>query len=136
MDNTSRRSGGGGTGIEERRRQNRDAAARHRVRQQKRLEELTYREVLLKQRLGELQGEVEALKKQREGLRVPCQDPFTATILEMISSASALHDNLSQTSQESEQNIHELKRLARVIINRHKEPSKRRTANREPAYLE
>ncbi|KAJ1769090.1 hypothetical protein LPJ74_004324 [Coemansia sp. RSA 1843] len=107
MDNTSRRSGGGGTGIEERRRQNRDAAARHRVRQQKRLEELTYREVLLKQRLGELQGEVEALKKQREGLRVPCQDPFTATILEMISSASALHDNLSQTSQESEQNIHE-----------------------------
>ncbi|KAJ2403101.1 hypothetical protein GGI23_000240 [Coemansia sp. RSA 2559] len=107
-NNTGRRSG---TAIEERRRQNRDAAARHRMRQQKRLDELAYKEVILKQRLGELQLEVEVLKKQREGLQAPRLDPFTETILEMIDSAKELHDNLSRTSQESEQTIHEVSRI-------------------------
>ncbi|KAJ2529050.1 hypothetical protein EV175_007401, partial [Coemansia sp. RSA 1933] len=111
MDNTSRRSGRAAataaSGIEERRRQNRDAAARHRVRQQKRLDELAYKEVILKQRLGELEVEVEALRKQREGLQAPQQDPFTATVLEMIKSADELHADLAHTSQESKKTIRE-----------------------------
>ncbi|KAJ2761947.1 hypothetical protein H4S06_000936 [Coemansia sp. BCRC 34490] len=106
MDNTRRRRLG--IDIEERRRQNRDAAARHRIRQQQRLDELEYKEVLLKQRLVELQLEVDALRRQREGLRPVIQDPFTATILDMISSADALRSGLLQTSRESSEIVLEV----------------------------
>ncbi|KAJ2657557.1 hypothetical protein IWW48_004469 [Coemansia sp. RSA 1200] len=114
MDNTRRRRLG--IDIEERRRQNRDAAARHRIRQQQRLEELAYKEVLLKQRLVELQFEVDALRKQREGLRPVIQDPFTTTILDMINSADTLRSGLLQTSKESSEIVLELKRLAEMIV--------------------
>ncbi|KAJ1727859.1 hypothetical protein LPJ72_005732 [Coemansia sp. Benny D160-2] len=114
MDNTRRRRLG--IDIEERRRQNRDAAARHRIRQQQRLDELEYKEVLLKQRLVELQLEVDALRRQREGLRPVIQDPFTATILDMISSADALRSGLLQTSRESSEIVLELRRLAEMIV--------------------
>ncbi|KAJ2408680.1 hypothetical protein J3F80_001906 [Coemansia sp. RSA 2526] len=70
--------------IEERRRQNRDAAARHRQRQQTRLDNLTLKEAILKQQVGELELEVESLKHSRAGLSPPQRDPFTASVLQML----------------------------------------------------
>ncbi|KAJ2746121.1 hypothetical protein GGI20_001606 [Coemansia sp. BCRC 34301] len=89
-------------GSENRRAQNRNAAARHRQRQQQRLGEWTRREAILKQRVSELEVEVEVLRRGRAGLRLPERDPFTATILEMLGDVNSLRASLVQYASESQ----------------------------------
>ncbi|KAJ2818194.1 hypothetical protein GGI24_005170, partial [Coemansia furcata] len=83
-DTMQRRARLGAPESEQRRTQNRNAAARHRQRQHQRMDELMRRESILKQRVSELEVEVEVLRRGRAGLRLPERDPFTATILEML----------------------------------------------------
>ncbi|KAJ2871592.1 hypothetical protein GGH93_004705 [Coemansia aciculifera] len=87
---------------EQRRTQNRNAAARHRQRQQQRMEELMRRESILKQRVSELEIEVEVLRRGRAGLKLPERDPFTATILEMLGDVGNLRASLLRYTTESQ----------------------------------
>ncbi|KAJ2135736.1 hypothetical protein GGH17_002249, partial [Coemansia sp. RSA 788] len=93
--------------IEERRRQNRDAAARHRQRQQTRLDNLTLKEAILKQQVGELELEVESLKHSRAGLSPPQRDPFTASVLQMLEDVSSLRTSLIKCCNDSQELIDE-----------------------------
>ncbi|KAJ2658589.1 hypothetical protein IW148_004634 [Coemansia sp. RSA 1199] len=93
--------------IEERRRQNRDAAARHRQRQQHRLEDLTLKEAILKQQVGELELEVESLKRSRAGLSPPQRDPFTASVLNMLEDVNSLRISLLKCCDDSQKLIDE-----------------------------
>ncbi|KAJ2814477.1 hypothetical protein FBU31_007274, partial [Coemansia sp. 'formosensis'] len=97
-----RRARLGASESEQRRTQNRNAAARHRQRQQQRMDELMRRESILKQRVSELEVEVEVLRRGRAGLRLPERDPFTATILEMLEDVSSLRTSLLRYSTESQ----------------------------------
>ncbi|KAJ2821298.1 hypothetical protein IWW50_004696, partial [Coemansia erecta] len=82
---------------EERRRQNRDAAARHRRRQQDRLQELTHKEAVLKQRVAELELGIESLKRSRAGLALPQRDHFTTTVLGMLDDVEVLRKSLIES---------------------------------------
>ncbi|KAJ2158391.1 hypothetical protein GGF46_003796 [Coemansia sp. RSA 552] len=103
---------------EERRRQNRDAAARHRQRQQQRTNDLIHREAILKQRVEELQSEIQVLRSRGEGLAVPERDPFTATLLEMHNTVDSLRTSLMACCSESELVVEEIKEIALAVLRR------------------
>ncbi|KAJ2673997.1 hypothetical protein GGI25_004482 [Coemansia spiralis] len=91
--------------IDVRRKQNRDAAARHRQRQQSRLDELTFKEAVLRQRVTELKSEINALKTAREGQQTAQYDTFTAALLSTMEAVDVLQANLLQASHDSLQLI-------------------------------
>ncbi|KAI8319774.1 hypothetical protein GQ54DRAFT_264751, partial [Martensiomyces pterosporus] len=104
--------------VEQRRQQNRDAAARHRQRQQSRLDELVRKEAVLKQRVAELEREVQALQRGRVGLPLPERDTFTDTIVEMVDSVDALRAGLKQCTEECESLVSELVQIADTVMER------------------
>ncbi|KAJ2777311.1 hypothetical protein H4R18_005212 [Coemansia javaensis] len=100
--------------IEERRRQNRDAAARHRQRQQERLSTLERHEAVLQQRVSELRTEIMSLHNQREGLPQPARDPLTTTLLSMLETVDGLRSSLDRCVDESVAVVKELRCIARA----------------------
>ncbi|PIA14064.1 hypothetical protein COEREDRAFT_89022 [Coemansia reversa NRRL 1564] len=101
--------------VTERRRQNRDAAARHRQRQQERLDGLEKREAILKQRVGELELGIETLKHEREGLELPKRDTFTDTMLGMLVNVDELRNSLTKCMNDSKSIINELEHIADTV---------------------
>ncbi|KAJ2844704.1 hypothetical protein IWW36_005076, partial [Coemansia brasiliensis] len=89
--------------IEERRRQNRDAAARHRQRQQARLNMLAMKEAVLRQQVSELELELEIVRRSHQGLSVPQRDTHTQTLLDLLDSVKDLQVNLLQSSNDSQE---------------------------------
>lgn len=92
---------------EHRKEQNRMAAARHRQREQDRLSVLTTREAMLKQRVSELELEIDILRKHREGLPAPERDPLTSAIIKMTKDVSDLHSNLARCLSETQTLVEE-----------------------------
>ncbi|KAJ2722920.1 hypothetical protein GGI07_002996 [Coemansia sp. Benny D115] len=95
--------------LEIRRKQNRDAAARHRQRQQRRLEELTHKEAVLSQQVSELELEILTLRRHREGLEAPERDSFTTSILAMIDNVNEMRNSLMQYTVESQELVLEVR---------------------------
>ncbi|KAI9501425.1 hypothetical protein BX070DRAFT_236903 [Coemansia spiralis] len=126
--------------IDVRRKQNRDAAARHRQRQQSRLDELTFKEAVLRQRVTELKSEINALKTAREGQQTAQYDTFTAALLSTMEAVDVLQANLLQASHDSLQLITDIQDVAKSFLqnqqeqnlqNRHQEQAQAQAQEQE-----
>ncbi|KAJ2486925.1 hypothetical protein EV174_000825 [Coemansia sp. RSA 2320] len=104
---------------EQRRTQNRNAAARHRLRQQQRLDGLIRREAVLKQRVSELEIEVLVLRRGRAGLPLPERDSVSASIIGMLKDVDSLRTCLSRYTTESQLLIGDQQELEQQLPSEH-----------------
>ncbi|KAJ1954241.1 hypothetical protein EC988_002540, partial [Linderina pennispora] len=96
----AKRPRNGDVDLELKRQRNRDAAARHRLRQQRRLDGLAKKEEILRQQVEEIQLEINTMRSGRLGLPAPSRDRFTDTVLELSSSVGELKKALTMHAQD------------------------------------